>query len=550
MKANLLPPHNAIDGTEEMVGVIGAPGAKQVVRMPAAIFAAAGTRPTPEELAAAVMTTIAEGSNIELVDNGDGTVSLALKASPALEGNPTAPTPAANDNDTSIATTGFVKAALDALALVVNAALDDKQGTLLEGANIDLVDNGDGTFTISSTGGGGGVTGSSLSIPGGAAGTEGGQLSLGYDGTSGVGNSTWNIDVAGANAFRIFRLGVDGTPIVALTINEATGLATFSTAPSVPDQAYSAAWDGSSATPTRNAVYDKVEALVSSIAGKVAASAVGAANGVASLDGSGQVPASQLPSYVDDVLEFANVAAFPNPGVTGKIYVALDTLKQSRWSGSAYQELTASPGTTDAVPEGAGNLYFTEPRVRAAIATGLIDTAGTPAATDSVLTVLGKIKKALFTDLPATVRGTAATGLADTAGTPAAADSILTILGKLRKAVYTDAPLAYAPRLPNIQAVASAATVTPTFANDQVNITAQAAALALANWTGTAVDGWGIATRVKDNGTARAITYGTQYRAATGVTLPTTTVVGKTLYICGIWNAADSKIDVVAVAEL
>lgn len=101
---------------------------------------------------------------------------------------------------------------------------------------------------------------------------------------------------------------------------------------------------------------------------------------------------------------------------------------------------------------------------------------------------------------------------------------------------------------PNVQSVTSAATVTPTFSNDLVKITAQAAALALANPTGTAVPGWGLAIRIKDNGTARAISYGTQYRAI-GVTLPTTTVISKTLYLACIWNADDTKFDVVAVAQ-
>lgn len=101
---------------------------------------------------------------------------------------------------------------------------------------------------------------------------------------------------------------------------------------------------------------------------------------------------------------------------------------------------------------------------------------------------------------------------------------------------------------PAIQSVTSAASVTPTFSDDQVNITAQAAALALANPTGTAVDGWGIAVRIKDNATARAITYGAQYRAV-GVTLPSTTVISKTLYLGMIYNAADTKWDVVAVAQ-
>lgn len=105
-----------------------------------------------------------------------------------------------------------------------------------------------------------------------------------------------------------------------------------------------------------------------------------------------------------------------------------------------------------------------------------------------------------------------------------------------------------AARSPSIQSVTSSATVTPTFADDQVNITAQAAAMALANPTGTAVDGWGIAIRIKDNGAARAISFGTQYRAL-GVTLPTTTGVSKTLYLGLIFNNADTKWDVVAVAQ-
>ena len=63
---------------------------------------------------------------------------------------------------------------------------------------------------------------------------------------------------------------------------------------------------------------------------------IGTANGVAELDTNGLVPSSQLPSYVDDVLEYASVSAFPATGETGKIYVALDTNLTYRWSGSAY----------------------------------------------------------------------------------------------------------------------------------------------------------------------------------------------------------------------
>jgi hypothetical protein len=62
----------------------------------------------------------------------------------------------------------------------------------------------------------------------------------------------------------------------------------------------------------------------------------GAHSGVATLDEGGKVPASQLPSYVDDVLEYANFAAFPPEGETGKVYVAKNTNKTYRWSGSSY----------------------------------------------------------------------------------------------------------------------------------------------------------------------------------------------------------------------
>ena len=80
---------------------------------------------------------------------------------------------------------------------------------------------------------------------------------------------------------------------------------------------------------------------------------------------SGTVPSSQLPSYVDDVIEYANLAAFSEQS-TGKIYVARDTGKIYRWSGSAYIEISPSPGSTDSVTEGSTNLYFTNTRAAAA----------------------------------------------------------------------------------------------------------------------------------------------------------------------------------------
>jgi len=69
---------------------------------------------------------------------------------------------------------------------------------------------------------------------------------------------------------------------------------------------------------------------------------IGNANGIAELDSSGKVPQSQLPSYVDDVLEYASLANFPANGESGKIYVAIDTNKTYRWSGTTYSEISES----------------------------------------------------------------------------------------------------------------------------------------------------------------------------------------------------------------
>lgn len=68
----------------------------------------------------------------------------------------------------------------------------------------------------------------------------------------------------------------------------------------------------------------------------------GAKSGLAELDANGYVPSSQLPSYVDDVLEYSAKSGFPTTGATGKIYVDLSNGKIYRWSGSAYVEISAS----------------------------------------------------------------------------------------------------------------------------------------------------------------------------------------------------------------
>ena len=68
----------------------------------------------------------------------------------------------------------------------------------------------------------------------------------------------------------------------------------------------------------------------------------GANSGIAELDENGKVLTSQLPSYVDDVIEATALSKFPSTGEAGKIYVDTSTNKTYRWSGSAYVEISAS----------------------------------------------------------------------------------------------------------------------------------------------------------------------------------------------------------------
>lgn len=94
--------------------------------------------------------------------------------------------------------------------------------------------------------------------------------------------------------------------------------------------------------PTTLSGYGITDALSSSLKG--------ANNGLAELGSDGKVPSSQLPSYVDDVLEYSGQSSFPSTGESGKIYVDTSTNKTYRWSGTAYVEISPSLvlGTTHA----------------------------------------------------------------------------------------------------------------------------------------------------------------------------------------------------------
>lgn len=180
-------------------------------------------------------------------------------------------------------------------------------------------------------------------------------------------------------------------------------------------------------THTGTQAISTVTGLQPALDGKINTSERGVSGGIPTLDEFARIPPSQLPSYVDDVLDFATTAQFPATGEGGKIYIAINQgtaaspTRQYRWTGSVYAEINPSPGTTDALAEGSTNLYFSEHRVRNTVLTGLslaVSTAVTAA--DTVLSALGKLQAQL--GLKADLNSPAFTGN-PTAPTPAATDT-------------------------------------------------------------------------------------------------------------------------------
>lgn len=101
---------------------------------------------------------------------------------------------------------------------------------------------------------------------------------------------------------------------------------------------------------------------------------------------------------------------------------------------------------------------------------------------------------------------------------------------------------------PRVSTTASGSSLTPTIASyDQYIYTALAANLTINAPTGTPVNGNKLLFTIKDNGTSRTLTWNAVFRAL-GVTLPTATTANKTMYVGAVYNAANSKWDVIAVA--
>lgn len=124
--------------------------------------------------------------------------------------------------------------------------------------------------------------------------------------------------------------------------------------------------------------------------------------------------------------------------------------------------------------------------------------------------------------------------------------------GSIGKYVYTadGVNITWKDRLNDIktQTVTSSATITPTASEDVLAVTALATNVTIANPTGTWANGQGYVIELMDNGSARTIGFGAKFRAV-GVTLPTTTIAGKLMYIGFVYRSASDTFSVVGLAK-
>lgn len=186
---------------------------------------------------------------------------------------------------------------------------------------------------------------------------------------------------------------------------------------------------------SHNHVISNIDGLQTALDGKLSTSLKGANNGLAELDSNGKIPSAQLPSFVDDVLEFESQSNFPATGESGKIYIAIDTGKTYRWSGSVYtvisETIALGETSTTAYRGDYGKIAYTHSQSAHAPADATKN--DTDANLKNRANHTGTQLASTISDFADTVRGVVLTGLSTAATTAiTASDTILVALGKLQ----------------------------------------------------------------------------------------------------------------------
>ena len=321
----------------------------------------------------------------------------------------------------------------------------------------------------------------------------------------------------------------------------------------------------------------------------------------------GRVPSSQLPVFADTLEVFATVAEFPETGEAGIMYVEESTNKAFRWSGVDYVQIgeslvigetidTAYRGDRGAItyehtlrvdnPHSVNKAQVGLSNVPNVDATSRTNHTGTQAIstvtglqtsldgkTDKVSTAsrvyatdAGMAQTSIGYSATAATASTIVqrgTGGVIVAGAPTATTHATTktyvdtaVATKLSDApsdgkqyVRKDSSWYELAQKRSLHSITSAASVAPNPAVDfGTHITALSESITINNPVAYTNDGANYILRIKDNGTARAISWGSDYRTVS-TTLPTTTVAGKLMYVGIFANAAESKMDVVVIAQ-
>ena len=100
--------------------------------------------------------------------------------------------------------------------------------------------------------------------------------------------------------------------------------------------------DGVLAPSAHTHVISDITSLQSTLDSKIPLTQKGTANGIAELDSNGIILSSQLPSFVDDVIEVSTYSSLPTTGESGKIYITTNDNKTYRYTGSGYAEISSS----------------------------------------------------------------------------------------------------------------------------------------------------------------------------------------------------------------